>query len=162
KSVGHVRRNLVNIAAALALPTNRLYIEEGEHPGRIKMWVADRDPFDGNRKESHPLLDQPHWSVFDGAPYGTDNRGRGITVPLVNTYWLVGGRQGAGKTGAIRSLLTGAVLDPYVKLHIFDGKSGRQYRSLRYIATSIHIGDIDEQAEALAELLVELRDDGRR
>jgi hypothetical protein len=156
-----VIRERARLAASLAVPLPQLVLEPGEHPGRVVLWHAKRDPFSTAPTE-HPLLDADRWSVFDPIPFGTDARGRRVAAPVVGTHWLVGAVPNAGKTSSARGLTAGPVLDPHTDLYVFDGKMGKDWAALDGIAAQYESGPIPEQAEKLHALLVRLIEEGDR
>ncbi len=90
-----------------------------EHPGRVDLWVGFHDISKG-KPPRWPLLKAGQADVFAGLPFGTDPRGRPVTVPLFEVNWLIGASPGQGKTAAVRVLALGAALDPLADLWVHE------------------------------------------
>ena len=74
-----------------------------EHEGRLKLWIGFTD-MAKMKPKPWPLAKSGKADVFEHVPFGTDPRGRGVTVPLFEVNWLIGAAPGKGKTAAVRVL----------------------------------------------------------
>lgn len=153
------------LAGAFATPRDRFLVEVGDHESQIVVWQASTDPFGGPLVE-HPLLDEPCWDVWTPAPFARDTRGRTVTMPLVFTSLLVGARPRRGKSLAARAALAGAVLDPHVRFHLFDGKGGATWEALAPVAAQ-HVegcddGEVADVAARLEDLVADMRARAKR
>lgn len=160
KGFEDVRKAKDRIAAAFAIPTTHLMLEPGMHAAQVRQWNANRDPFDPASSVPTPLLEEDAWSVFWGVPFGQDPRRQDLTVPIVGTHFLVGALPGAGKTMSARDIAAGVILDPFARLFVFDGKMGKDWKAAAPIADVYEAGPIQEQCEALRDLLVRLLAEG--
>jgi len=89
----------------------------------VDLWVADAGALDGPAAE-YPLLHAGTADVFTGVPLGVTPRGKQLTVALTDgANGVVGGRQGQGKSNAVRVAMLGAALDPLAELraYVFAG-----------------------------------------
>lgn len=60
-----------------------------------------------------------HTDLFTPVPFGTDQRGRPVTVLLMFANVLIGAMLRFGKTFAMRVLVLAAALDPLMELRVF-------------------------------------------
>lgn len=128
------------------------------HEGRLILWVGDRDlskslvPFALNKADRH--------DVFKGIPFGTDPRGRTITVPIIQHNTLMGSQPGQGKTAAVRALACGVALDPTAEEWIHELKGTGDLDPLEKIChrfvSGIHDTAIAYAAESLSLLCKEV------
>jgi S-DNA-T family DNA segregation ATPase FtsK/SpoIIIE len=160
KGFEDVRKAKDRIAAAFAIPTTHLMLEPGMHAAQVRQWNANRDPFDPASAAPTPLLEEDAWSVFWGVPYGQDPRRQDLTVPIVGTHFVIGALPGAGKTMSGRDIAAGVILDPFAKLHVFDGKMGKDWKAIGPIADTYESDSIQEQCEVLRDLLVRMLEQG--
>lgn len=111
------------LASGLRRPLGCVWPERDteSHAGRLVLFVADRDM----RKAK-----QPRWpldkagiaDVFKPIPFGTDPRGRIVSLKLMFANLLMGAMPRQGKTASLRIILLGLALDPNVELRIFELK----------------------------------------
>jgi S-DNA-T family DNA segregation ATPase FtsK/SpoIIIE len=90
-----------------------------EHPGRVDLWIGFHD-ISKAKPLKWPLLKSGQADVFGSLPFGSDPRGRPVTVPMFEVNWLVGASPGQGKTAAVRVLACGAALDPLADLWVHE------------------------------------------
>jgi S-DNA-T family DNA segregation ATPase FtsK/SpoIIIE len=111
------------LAAGFRLPKSQVWPApvEGEHPGQLRIWVADR-PVSAMRQPAWPLLRDGTVDYFRPIPYGFDERMRLVTWSLDQKNSLFGGIPGSGKSLAVRVVLLGAILDPLVIPVVFELK----------------------------------------
>lgn len=82
-----------------------------------------------------------HWDARRPVPFGRDARGRRVALPLVWTSLLVGAIPRQGKTFATRLPAAGLILDPYTRLHVYDGKGGKDWKAAEAVAHRFVCGD---------------------
>lgn len=85
------------------------------------LWVADRDPLAVPVGRT-PLLAAKPADIWEPAPFGLDERGQLVSVPLMWQSVLISALPRQGKSFAARALGLFCALDPYVKLSVFDAK----------------------------------------
>jgi hypothetical protein len=95
--------------------------------------VADRDPL-ATPAGRTCLLDLKRRSIWKPAPFGLDERGRKVELPLMWNSVLVGAQPRKGKTFATRLLALYAALDPHVRLTVVDGKNSPDWNAFRQVA----------------------------
>ncbi|MEU8329802.1 cell division protein FtsK [Micromonospora sp. NPDC048839] len=103
------------LAAGFRLPVDQVWPDpvDGEHPGVLSIWVADK-PVSAMKQPAWPLLEDGITDFFGELPYGFDPRLRPVSWVLAERNSLFGGVPGSGKTLAARTVALGAVLDPLV------------------------------------------------
>jgi hypothetical protein len=122
------------IASGLDVRETQVYITpDHQSERRHALWVADTDPL-AEPAGPTPLLDCKQRSIWRRAPFGLDQYGRKVTIPLMWHSVLIGAQPRRGKTFAARLLALYAALDPYVKITIIDGKSSPDWKPFRYVA----------------------------
>lgn len=158
KAIGKSRE----LAAALRIDGVRLSMTEvrGDmgHAGRLNVWIAHADPFAGKPTQS-PLVTAPRWDFWKALPFGTDVRGQLVTLPLVWSSLLIGAKPRVGKTFAARLVAAAAALDPLVRLIVFDGKGGRDWKAFEKVAYRCEAGIRDSVVQYLVRVLRELKED---
>lgn len=122
-----------------------------EHAGHLVLYVGDR-PLSKMTPVPYPLLKGGTTSMFRPLPFGTDQRGRPVTVTLIFAAVAVGAQPRMGKTFSVRLLALGAALDVTCELHIYDGKGMGDYIMFESIAHWFGSGSREE-------VLLSLRDD---
>lgn len=152
------------IAAGLRVDDFRLFVEQvrGDrgHAARVKLWIADSDPHT-RKAQSSPLVKATKFDLWQEVPFGVDERGKHVAFPLVWTSVLIGSLPRVGKSNAMRVLLSGAALDPYTRLIVFDGKGGKDFAALEQVCHAFGAGEDDDVAGALVAQLTELQRDMR-
>jgi hypothetical protein len=106
---------------------------------RHTLWVADRDPLAVPVGRT-PLLKCTATDIWKPAPFGLDERGQLVTVPLLWQSILVSALPRQGKTFSARQLALYAALDPHVKLDVFDFKGSPDWRKFALVADSCGFG----------------------
>lgn len=146
------------LASVFKTDLERLLVEVGRHSGEFVIWTSEHRPFDPRNRPEHPLLKVERFSCWERSPFGRDIRHRIITHPLLFVSWLIGARPRRGKSFAARSLLTGAVLDPYVKWTVFCGKYGDTWGDAKPLCEpgQYVVGEDDDDVKAVAEALKKL------
>ena len=131
------------------------------HPGALNLFVADEDM---------TTADQPPWplakrgaaDLFAPVPFGTDPRGRVVTVTLMFVSIIIGSIPRMGKTFLLRLLLLIAALDIRAELHVYDLKGTGDLAPLRTVAHRYRAGDDPEDIEYLVADFRKLRTEMRR
>ena len=101
-----------------------------QHPGRLILWVGDQD-MSTARQPACPLAKRGTVDLFKPVPFGTDQRGRPVTVTLMFTSVIIGAIPRMGKTFLLRLLALIAALDPRAELHLYDFKGTGDLSPLR-------------------------------
>jgi len=128
------------IASGLDVSLSQVFIHRDPTSHRRHLlWVADRDPL-ADPVGRTPLLACKATDIWKPAPFGLDERGQLVTVPLLWNSMLVSALPRQGKTFAARSLALYAALDPYVKLDVFDFKGSPDWRKFALVASSYGFG----------------------
>jgi S-DNA-T family DNA segregation ATPase FtsK/SpoIIIE len=111
------------LASGLRRPLGCVWPEPGHdaHAGRLVLWVGDQD-MNKVRPPRWPLHDGGPADLFKAVPFGTDQRGRPVTLTLMYANMLIGAMPGAGKTFALKVPLLAAALDPTAQLRVFELK----------------------------------------
>ena len=112
------------VASGLRRPLGCVWPErvgDDAHEGRLVLWVGDR-PMAKSQQPAWPLAKAGRTDVFAAQPFGTDQRGRWVSVTLAYTSGVIGSIPRMGKTFALRELALIAGLDPRAELHLFDLK----------------------------------------
>ncbi|WP_338780717.1 hypothetical protein [Streptomyces sp. DG1A-41] len=80
------------LAAAVRRPISTVWPEADRtaHPGRLVLWVAQRDPAKAGRK-LWPLMKDGQADVYEPLPFGFDPRGNLVEITLMYSSLLVGG-----------------------------------------------------------------------
>jgi DNA segregation ATPase FtsK/SpoIIIE, S-DNA-T family len=149
------------LASGLRRPLGAVWPEpvSSEHAGRLELWVGRQDVARA-RQAPWPLLRSGQADVFARLPFGTDVRGRTVTVPVMYHNWLIGALPGQGKTAAVRVLAAGCALDPLCELWIHELKGSGDLDPLQRVshrfASGVDDGSIGYAAESLRLLRAEL------
>lgn len=111
------------LAGAMRLPKQQVWPSHarGDHPSRLRIWVADK-PVNAMRAPQWPLLKSGEADYFKPFPFGTDEQLHRIDWMLAERNSLFAGIPGAGKSLAARVVALGAALDPLVDFVIYDLK----------------------------------------
>ncbi|MEW9527292.1 cell division protein FtsK [Microbispora sp. NPDC049125] len=145
------------MASALRRPLGCIWPEGDStiHEGRLILWVGDKDL--SKTVVKSPLTKASGHDVFKGIPFGTDPRGRAITVPVIEHNILIGSQPGQGKTASVRVLASGAALDPTVELWIQELKGTGDLDPLEPVCHRYVSGIEDEAIGYAADSLTLLR-----
>jgi len=111
------------LASGLRRPLGCVWPEpvHDEHAGRLVIWVGDAD-LSRAKPTPWPLARKGTTDLFTPVPFGTDQRGRPVLVPLMFANVLIGAMPRFGKTFAMRVLALAAALDVIVELRVFELK----------------------------------------
>ncbi|MFM9643574.1 FtsK/SpoIIIE domain-containing protein [Streptomyces turgidiscabies] len=137
------------LAAAMRRPISTVWPEGDRtaHPGRLVLWVAQRDPAKAARK-LWPLMKAGQADVYQPLPYGFDPRGNLVEITLMYSNLLVGGIPGSGKTSCALAIVLGVALDPTAELWIYELKGSGDLDSAKPVCHRYVSGDEDEDLEA--------------
>ncbi|MFE0353607.1 FtsK/SpoIIIE domain-containing protein [Streptomyces nigra] len=126
-TVDKARAREVELAGELGIARSQLDIQQAGGESRMTLWASMRDPLD--RTVRSPLLDrrEPLNTWRDGIPLAFDKRGRIVTVTISDYSLLFGGATRSGKGMGVANVLAGALLDPRVRIRLFDGKGTGEY-----------------------------------
>jgi S-DNA-T family DNA segregation ATPase FtsK/SpoIIIE len=137
------------LAAAMRRPISTVWpsADRTAHPGRLVLWVAQRDPAKADRR-LWPLMKGGQADVYEPLPYGFDPRGNLIEVTLMYSNLLVGGIPGSGKTSCALAIVLGVALDVTAELWIYELKGSGDLDSVKPVCHRYVSGDEDEDLEA--------------
>ncbi|MQA06831.1 MAG: cell division protein FtsK [Streptosporangiales bacterium] len=126
-----------------------------EHEGRLVLWVGDTDLAKA-KPAAFPLAKQGQADLFGPIPFGTDQRGRPVTLPLMFANILIGAMPRMGKTFALRVVLLACALDPTAELRLFELKGTGDLGPLEPVAHHYASGADDETLQACMASLREI------
>jgi S-DNA-T family DNA segregation ATPase FtsK/SpoIIIE len=151
------------LAAALTRPLGCVWPEANAevHPGRLVLFVADKDMSRAKQKP-FPLLKAGTVNLFKPVPFGTDPRGALVTITLMYASIIIGALPRFGKTFALRLALLLAALDPRCEIHAFDLKGTGDLSPLEPVAHRYRAGDDEEDIVYLVTALREVHAEMRR
>lgn len=165
-TVDKARGKQVELAAALGVDRSWLDLQQAGGEQRLALWASVTDPFANTRPS--PLVG--HCSKIDtwrdGIPIGFDKRGNLIYVTISDYSMVFGGATRSGKGMGVANILAGAMLDPRVRIRLFDGKGTGEYvQHARNLATFVRrnprrlrdflrvlVAEMHRRADILAEL----------
>lgn len=133
----------------------RVRAAKGGNAHRIRMWVADDDPFIGRRNPS-PLIKAESFDIWKPIPFGTNAMGQRASFSLMWQSIFFGGLPRRGKSFAQRITACAAALDAHARVYAADGKGGKDWKAISRIAHRYVVGTEKEQLSALLEMLREL------
>jgi S-DNA-T family DNA segregation ATPase FtsK/SpoIIIE len=127
-TVKRAKDRVDELAAAMGIDrTNMDLSQVGSNGRRLALWACGQDPFLATRR--NPLIGTkaPVNTWRDGFPLAFDKRGRILRPTLSDYSFLFAGATRSGKGMGILNLLVGALLDPLVRIRVFDGKGAGDY-----------------------------------
>ena len=126
------------------------------HAGRVRLWVADEDPMQGERVVNPLTLVRDGRVNFwrDKLFAGRDVRGREVAFRMVERSYLIGGEPGGGKSVASNNVLAFFFLDPRVRVYLADGKFGFDLMVWEPMAAGVQT---DRDPEAMLPFLEEIQ-----
>lgn len=142
------------LASGLRRPSGCVWPEADPdgHAGRLVLYVCDQ-PLARMRQPAWPLAAAAPASLFNPVPFGTDQRGRPVSLTLMFGNLLIGSIPRMGKTVAMRNVLLAAALDVTAELHVWELKGTGDLAMLGQVAHCYGSGADDETiAAALAGL----------
>ena len=145
------------LSSGLRRPVGCVWPEPAHHvhAGRLRLWVGEQDMSQA-KQPPWPLL-KGQADLFKPIPFGTDQRGRNVSLELFESNGLIGAMPGSGKTFALRTLLLGAALDPHAELDVFELKGTGDLACFEAVAQHYASGQSDATVEAALIRLRELR-----
>jgi S-DNA-T family DNA segregation ATPase FtsK/SpoIIIE len=156
-TVTDIAKRRERLASGLRRPLACVWPESapGEHTGRLILWVADRDMATAP-PSPWPLAESGTADIFQPLPFGTDPRGRVVSILVMFANVLIGAIPRYGKTFALRVLLLAAALDPTVQLRVFELKGTGDLQAFRHVAHHYGVGADDDTIAALVDSLRDL------
>jgi S-DNA-T family DNA segregation ATPase FtsK/SpoIIIE len=150
------------LAAALRVDEVQLFLDRvrhgGGHAGMVELWLADEDPY-AKPPPVTPLLEAEEVDFWQPIPYGIDARRRPVELSLLWSSLLVGSIPRMGKTFAARLPAAAGALDPFLRLVVFDGKGGRDWKPFQAVAYRYGSGIRKVVVEHLAQVLADAVED---
>jgi DNA segregation ATPase FtsK/SpoIIIE, S-DNA-T family len=145
------------LASGLRRPLGCVWPEPASdaHAGRLVLWVGDED-MNTAKPRPWPLARHGRTDLFQPVPFGTDPRGRLVSVLLMFASVLIGAMPRQGKTVALRVLLLAAALDVVVELRVFELKGTGDLSALEKVAYHYASGADDASVEATLASLREM------
>ncbi len=157
----HAMKRRGELAGAIGVDEVQVALDPVKgHNGRMKLWVADEDPMQGERVHN-PLVAHRgpvnFWS--DKLFAGADARGREVSFSMVERSYLIGGEPGGGKSVASNNVLAFFFLDPRVQVYLADGKFGTDLMTWEPMATRVLT---DKDQSAMLDFVAEVRTEMER
>ncbi|MCX5119894.1 cell division protein FtsK [Micromonospora sp. NBC_00362] len=131
------------------------------HPGRLVLFVADKDMSRAKQKP-FPLLTSGTVNLFKAQPFGTDPRGALATITLMYASMIIGALPRFGKTFALRLALLLVALDPRSWVLAFDLKGTGDLSPLEPVCHAYRAGDDEDDIVYLVTALREVHAEMRR
>jgi DNA segregation ATPase FtsK/SpoIIIE, S-DNA-T family len=158
-TVSDVIERREKLASGLRRPLGCVWPEPAadEHAGRLVLFVGD-EPLSKARQPVYPLAKAGRADLFKPVPYGTDQRGKPVTLPLMFANLLIGSIPRQGKTVAMRVALLAAALDPLAEIHVHELKGTGDLGPLEKVAHRYGSGADDATIEAALADLRQLAD----
>ncbi len=150
-TVSDILERRERLASGLRRPVGCVWPEPAAdaHAGRLVLWVGDQDMSKAMPAE-WPLARRGQADIFAALPFGTDPRGRTVSVTLFENNVLVGSLPGAGKTATVRVLMLGCALDPTCELWVFNLKGTADLDAAVKVAHRYATGIDDTTVAAVA------------
>jgi S-DNA-T family DNA segregation ATPase FtsK/SpoIIIE len=122
-TVSDIMERRERLASGLRRPLGCVWPEPAndQHAGRLVLWVGDQD-MNTVKPPTWPLAKTGSADLFKPIPFGTDQRGRPVTLTMMYANMLIGAMPGAGKTFAIKPVLLAAGLDTTAQVRVFELK----------------------------------------
>ena len=119
------------LASGLRRPSGAVWPEAdtSQHDGRLILWVGDKSMSQA-KQPPWPLAKTGAADLFKPVPYGFDQRGRLVSIPLMYSNLLVGAIPRQGKSFGVRVIALAAALDPIVELHCHELKGTGDMQSV--------------------------------
>jgi S-DNA-T family DNA segregation ATPase FtsK/SpoIIIE len=162
-TAGQVSEKRENLASGLRRPLGCVWPETDHkrHPGALNLFAADEDMTTAEQPP-WPLARRGAADMFAPVPFGTDPRGRVVTITLMFVSIIIGSIPRMGKTFLLRLLLLICALDVRSELHVYDLKGTGDLAPLRPVAHRYRAGDEPEDIEYLVADFRKLRTEMRR
>ena len=153
-TVSDIMERRERLASGLRRPLGCVWPEPAndQHAGRLVLWVGDQD-MNAIKPPAWPLAKNGTADLFKPIPFGTDQRGRMVTLTLMYANMLIGAMPGAGKTFALKVPILAAGLDPTAHVRVFELKGTGDLDFTEKFAHHYGSGaDQDTKAACLASL----------
>ncbi|MEZ5412059.1 MAG: FtsK/SpoIIIE domain-containing protein [Acidimicrobiales bacterium] len=155
------------MASALRRKLGQVWLspDPDAHEGVVVLFVADRSFSGDARPVEWPLAAKGRVDVFEAFPIGVDEQGRQVTVQLFGsqpTSIVIGAIPRMGKSFLLRLLCLAAVLDPTVRLVIYNLKGGVDFAALKAVAHRYTAGDRPDHMRAMLTDLKGIQREMRR
>jgi hypothetical protein len=114
-----------NLAAALNLQSRQCVVTIDpmkRNASEFEFSIHPDAPFNVAPVRADLLKNLRRTTMWDDIKFGTDVNGRAVKINLPYKAMLLGGLPDMGKTTAALNIITHAMLDPWVRLWIIDGK----------------------------------------
>jgi S-DNA-T family DNA segregation ATPase FtsK/SpoIIIE len=144
------------LASGLSRPLGCVWPEgvPEAHPGRLVLWVGDRDLADA-RDVAWPLARSGTVDLFEPFPVGVDPRGNAVSMEAMYSNLLIGSIPGYGKTFLAKIPLLAAGLDARSESWVFELKGTGDLAFSEQYATKYASGFDDASIEAAFDALGE-------
>ncbi|MGH3193795.1 MAG: hypothetical protein ACRDOL_42370, partial [Streptosporangiaceae bacterium] len=162
-TAGEVSEKREELASGLRRPLGTVWPETDHkrHPGALALYVADQDMTTAEQP-AWPLAKRGMADVFAPVVFGTDPRGRAVTVTLMFASVIIGSIPRMGKTFLLRLLLLICALDIRVEIHAYDFKGTGDLKPVAQVAHRYRAGDEPEDIDYLLADMRALRTEMRR
>ena len=154
-TAGEVSEKREELASGLRRPLGTVWPETDHkrHPGALALYVADQDMTTAEQP-AWPLAKRGQADVFAPVVFGTDPRGRLVTLTLMFASVIIGSIPRMGKTFLLRLLLLICALDIRVEIHAYDFKGTGDLKPIAQVAHRYRAGD---ESEDIDYLLADMR-----
>ena len=158
-TVSDVIERREKLASGLRRPLGCVWPEPAadEHAGRLVLFVGD-EPLSRARQPVYPLAKAGSADLFKPIPFGTDQRGKPVTLPLMFANLLIGSIPRQGKTVAMRVALLAIALYALAEMHVWELKGTGDLGPLEKVAHRYGSGADDATIEAALADLRQLAD----
>lgn len=156
-----------NLASALRVMGDQLYLTPGRHAGQCHLWISDARP-EEMAEVGWPHAHQQSLSLVEPVTIGSTMKGSPVTLSfatktgdgktIAGGSMLVGGVSGSGKTTFMRLVVTAAALHPDATIAIFDGKGDRDYSALEPVCDWYRVGASPQHLADLHTMLTEAQE----
>jgi S-DNA-T family DNA segregation ATPase FtsK/SpoIIIE len=155
---GEVMERREKLASGLRRPLGCVWpgADPEIHEGRLVLWVGDQD-MSKMRQPPWPLAKSGTTDLFKEFPFGTDQRGRDVSLTLMFASMVIGSVPRIGKTFALRLILLAAALDVRAEIHAFDLKGMGDFSALEPVLHRYGRGCRDEVVERIRADLLDVR-----
>jgi len=162
-TAGEVSERRENLASGLRRQLGTVWPEtiHKRHPGALALYVGDEDMTTADQP-AWPLAKRGAADVFAPVVFGTDPRGRPVTLILMFASVIIGSIPRMGKTFLLRMLLLICALDLRVEIHAYDFKGTGDLKPIAQVAHRYRAGDDPEDIEYLLADMRALRTEMRR
>lgn len=162
-TAGEVSEKREELASGLRRPLGTVWPETDHkrHPGALALYVSDQD-MTTMEMPPWPLARRGQADVFAPVVFGTDPRGRAVTVTLMFASVIIGSIPRMGKTFLLRLLLLICALDIRVEIHAYDFKGTGDLKPVAQVAHRYRAGDEPEDIDYLLAGMRALQKEMRR